>query len=95
MENAITAFSSNGIAVNWWVTFNNSYLDQVRISQKLADEYQEMIKNIPASKRFKEAVIFADWEKDILGDRPNPNQEVMSDPYKFIPKGAYDMDFKN
>ena len=95
MENAITAFSSNGITVNWWVTFNNSYLDQVRISEKLAGKYQEIIKNIPASKKFREVITFADWEKDILEGRPRPSQEVLADPYRFIPKGVYDMDFKN
>jgi hypothetical protein len=54
-----------------------------------------MIKNIPTSDKFREVVTFADWEKDILEGRPQPNQEVLTDPYKFIPKGAYDMDFKN
>ncbi len=87
----IQAFLKNGVTVNWWITFNNSFLDRGRISDDISDKYIGMVKNISQL----ENILFINWEKEILGERAKPNMEVLNNFFSFVSKKAFEIDFKN
>lgn len=87
----IQIFLKNGVAVNWWITFNNSFLDRGRIASSISDKYIEMIKNI----KQPDSVILVDWEKEILSGRAKPNEGVLSNFFSFVSRKAFEIDFQN
>ncbi len=87
----IQIFLKNGVAVNWWITFNNSFLDRGRIADDISDKYIEMIKNI----KQLDDVILVNWEKEVLGGRAKPNKRVLNDFFSFVSRKAFEIDFKN
>ncbi|MBI2446271.1 MAG: hypothetical protein HYV51_00415 [Parcubacteria group bacterium] len=91
IPNIIQAFLKNGVAVNWWITFNNSFLDRGRIADDISDKYIEMIKNISQL----ENILFINWEKEILGERAKPNTEVLNNLFSFVSRKAFEIDFEN
>ena len=87
----VELFTRNGAQVNWWVTFNGSFLERGRVSDDIANQYMEVIREICQL----ENLIFLDWEKDILGKRPEPNEQVLNNCFSFVAKKAFDIDFQN
>lgn len=85
----ISVFRDNGFALNWWITFNRSYLDTGRISKELEDEYKELIMKLAEEYIITDKIVFLDWEKEVLNSRPGPNRGVLNNFQKYIPEGAY------
>ena len=87
----IQIFDDNGVSINWWVTFNNSFLDRGRIAEDMAEKYIEMIKSLSQMNN----IVFIDWEKEVLGKRAKPNEDVLNDFFSFVSERAFEIDFKN
>jgi len=86
LSEIIYVFKENGFDLNWWITFNRSYLDTGRISKELEDKYKRMI--IDLAEKIDDAIIF-DWEEDVLRGRPRPNKEVLENLEQFISSEAF------
>jgi hypothetical protein len=85
-------FKENGIGVNWWVTFNGAFLDRGRVTKELVEDYSAMLKGLCSTPE----VILVNWEEEILGGRrPQPNQDVLSNFFRLVPRKAFDLDFSN
>jgi len=82
----ISVFKENGFDLNWWITFNRSYLDTGRISKELEDKYKRMI--IDLAEKIDDVLIL-DWEEDVLRGRPRPNKEVLENLEQFISSEAF------
>jgi len=99
----IRTLKESGLSVEWYFSFNQSFLDMGRITDKgLRDKFRAMIENLTEDVDFigEEAAVllaenlqFIDWEKEMLGERPKPNQVVMDDFWSYIKKGAFEIDF--
>ena len=85
-------FAKNGFVVNWWVTFNRSYLDSGRISNQLEGEYKDVILQLIQDRRLTEDIILFDWEDDILGAKAKPDLGVLQNVEKYISRGAYNLE---
>jgi hypothetical protein len=80
-------FASNNISVNWFVTFNDSFIEKGRVDVSIANAYIVMISNIQENKN----IIFLNWEKDILCDRPRPSEVVLGDFFSYVTRDAYNI----
>jgi hypothetical protein len=87
----IKTFKENGLAINWYITFNNSFLDRGRVSNDIIDNYISMIRELVMN----DEIVLLDWEKDILGKRPSPNLEVMTNFEKLVSQKAFNIDMQN
>lgn len=81
-------FTENGLGLNWIITFNRSYLDSGRISIEVEDQYKKMVAQLAAPLLEEGWLMLLDWEEDVLGSRPMPDEEVMQTIEKFVPEGA-------
>ena len=86
MPNIISLFDQNGFRLNWWVTFNKTFVDSVGIP---IDEYKTMI--VGLNPDVSKKVTFADWEKDILGKKVEPDLDVLNNFTKYLPKSYLDL----
>lgn len=87
----IQIFLKNGVAVNWWITFNNSFLDRGRVADDISGKYTGMIKSISQL----ENILFINWEEEVLGERAKPSVEVLDNFFSFVERKAFEIDFKN
>ena len=86
----LNVFLENGFQINWWITFNRSYLNSGRIDKGLEDEYKKMIEKLGEIDQ----LIFLDWEDDVLENRPYPNKEIMENVEQYIEKSAFKIEFE-
>ncbi|MFA5838593.1 MAG: hypothetical protein WC849_01470 [Candidatus Paceibacterota bacterium] len=92
----ISLFEKNGLTLNWYVTFNDSFLDRGRVSSDIKSIYMCMIKNLAEEiKSLEQSIIFLDWELDVLGKQSGPNMEVTNYFDSLVPKEAFNLDMKN
>jgi len=88
------AFRRNGVAFDWWITFNQSYLDSGRIDPAIQKAYTEMIAALAAPLIQNGWLILADWEIDILGKRPEPNGTVFANVGRFVQPDALQLEIQ-
>ncbi len=92
----VSVFRENGLQVNWYVTFNSSFLERGRVAPDILDAYNNMIQNLAGENmRLSEYLIFFDWEKDVLGGRPKPNQDVLTNFTSLVSQEAFELDMQN
>jgi hypothetical protein len=84
----------NGIAFDWWITLNQSYLDTGRISDELRRAYKEMITGLAEPLMRQGWLLFADWESDILMKRPEPSKEVFANLDRFVKTEALEIEIQ-
>ena len=84
----------NGIACEWWITFNQSYLDSGRISNEIRSAYVEMITKLAEPLAQQGWLMVADWETDILMKRSEPSSEVMADINRFVKPEALALEIR-
>lgn len=87
----IEMFKMNTVSVNWYITFNNSFLDRGRLGDEIVNEYIAMIESLSKNNE----LIFLNWERDVLGKRPEPNQKVLENFTNIVSKQAFEVDIKN
>jgi len=85
-------FADNGFSVNWWLTLNRSYLESRQISESLEKEYLEMIKELAYG--LPGEVLLLDWEKDILGCRPGPEERLLGDFNAYVKPGQFKLELE-
>lgn len=90
----ISVFLKNGFQLNWWITFNRSYLNSGRIDKRLEKKYKEMITNLAEEYAITDKVIFLDWEEEVLSGRPTANEQILNNFKNYIPEGAYRVEFE-
>ena len=90
----IKLFTENDVRLNWWITFNRSYLDSGRISGSLEEEYKRMIEVLADSSGATRDILFIDWEEDILRGRSKPNQTVLENVGGFIKQSALEIEIE-
>jgi len=91
----IRVFEQNGATVSWWITMNRSYLNSGRIEiPGIEAEYFSMIRELIAESPYSSSLILLDWEDEILKDRPRASQEVEINIFKYVSKGAFEIDLK-
>lgn len=88
------AFRKNGVALDWWITFNQSYLDSGRISNKLRAEYAYMVGQLSQPLIEEGWLLLADWESDVLMERPWPNPDVMHSMRRFVKPEALELEIQ-
>ena len=87
-------FLVNGFKVNWWVTFNRSYLDSGRISPELEDSYKALVADLAQPLLEQGWLLLVDWEDSILQKRPQPNQKVFTSPERYVAAAALGLEVK-
>ena len=87
----IEMLKSNNISVNWYITFNNSFLDRGRVSDDIINSYIAMISSLVKNNE----ILLLNWENDVLGKRPEPNQDVLKNFDNLVSKQAFEIDMKN
>lgn len=87
-------FQQNGIALNWILTFNRSYLDLGRIDAAVEQAYVQMILELATPLRTAGWLQCLNWEDDLLGSRPEPDAEVFDDTKRFVSEGALRIDIE-
>ena len=85
-------FTENGLAINWIITFNRSYLDSGRISPEIERAYKKMIGKLAETMTSEGWLIILDWEDDVLGIKSEPDKEVLSAIKGFVPEGALNLE---
>ena len=85
----IKCFKSNEVAINWCITLNRSFLDGGRIDLAIENEYRTMIQSLIDESGVTD-VVFYNWEDDILGKRPEPNNLLLEDFSKYISDSAFE-----
>lgn len=90
----IEAFNENGIAFNWWVTFNRSYLDSGRINPEIEEIYVVMIRKLAEPIIQNGGLVLTDWEKDILGKRPEPGREMLASIERLVDPAALELEIQ-
>lgn len=83
------AFFDNGLRVNWWLTFNRSFLDYGRLDAGIENQYKAMIGLLTGALISQGFFQVLDWEDDVLGKRPEPNEEILRSPDAFISEEAF------
>lgn len=92
----VSVFERNGLEVNWYVTFNSSFLERGRVAEEILSAYSDMIQNLAKeNEKLSQYLIFLNWEKDVLGKRPTPNQEVLDNFDSLVSREAFELDMKN
>ena len=87
-----SVFRQNGFAFDWWITFNQSYLDSGRISDALRRAYADMIAELAEPLVDEGWLLLADWEEEVLMGRPKPNQEVFAGMARFVKAEALELE---
>lgn len=96
MERIISYGVSQGLLMNWTLTFNNAFFDSARIPESIGGAYISLIKNfIDSNKVLRENVIVLNWEIDVRTQRPSPDPENIRCFKSFISEKAYAIDLKN
>lgn len=90
----ISFFIGNGFQLNWWFTFNRSYLDSGRISKELEDQYKNMIIRLGNKFFLTDNILFLDWEDDVLNCRSVPNENVLKNLQQYIKNGAFQLELE-
>ena len=90
----ISVFLENGFRLNWWITFNRSYLDSGLITEELEKNYKKMIMDLAQEFPLRENVLFLDWGKDVLGGFPVPDVRIVKNFGQYITQGAFDIEFQ-
>lgn len=88
------AFLTNGFRLNWWITFNRSYLDSGRISPEFENSYKALVVSLARPLIERGWLILANWEDDILGKRPQPNPAVLASPERYVQPQALELEIK-
>jgi hypothetical protein len=92
----IRLFKTNGVRVSWWFTCNQSFMDRGRISDALVDEYLTMLRALASDvPELSESAIILDWEKDVLGARPQPSPTVLQEFTNMVSPEAFRIDVEN
>ncbi|MBP9822350.1 MAG: hypothetical protein KBC81_02840 [Candidatus Pacebacteria bacterium] len=78
----LSLFSRNGFRVNWWITFNTTFIDAEGIPRTA---YKEMLLRCSETDP-KAGVVFADWEDDVLGKKMEPDQAVLGNFLGYVPE---------
>ena len=81
----LSLFSRNGFRVNWWITFNTTFIDAEGIPQTA---YKEMLLGCFKGDS-RVGVVFADWEDDVLGKKPEPDQAVLDNFLGHVSEGYF------
>jgi hypothetical protein len=90
---ALQLFLQNKVRVNWWITFNDSYLEGSRVPEQVAIEYVQMITRLAQQNDLvRQNVVFFNWEKDILGARPQPSQAIMNNFERLVKEEAFELE---
>lgn len=89
----IQIFKRNGFTINWWITFNRSYLDDRLLEKNIETQYKQMVLSL-APKDLQNNVMFLDWEDEILFGRSQPDTNVLSAPQNYIKEGALDLEIE-
>jgi hypothetical protein len=82
-------FTKNGFRINWWITFNKSFVEEGLLAGSVEKEYKATVQRLVDSST-KENIMFADWEDDILLGKVKPDLFVLDNFYDFVAKGAFD-----
>ncbi len=85
-------FEENGISVDWFLTFNRSYLDLGRVDGQIEKAYTRMIAELANPLEQQGWLECLNWEDDILGSRPEPNEEVFASIDRFVSVGALQLE---
>jgi len=88
------AFQKSGIALNWWITFNQSYLDSGRISDDIRSAYADMISKLAEPLVQQGWLMVADWEADILMKRSESSKEVLANINRFVKPDALQLEIQ-
>lgn len=90
----IQVFLENGFRVNWWITFNRSYLKSRLLDGKIEEEYKRMVIELAKNPVFGENTLFFDWDKDVLGARPQPERSVLERFSDYVNPGRYEIELQ-
>ncbi len=80
----VAVFERFGVGIEWWITFNRSFLDSRRPERRLEAVYKDTIATLAASLVSRGWLILQDWEDDILGRRSSPNSAVLVEPLRYV-----------
>ncbi len=94
IPNILAMFKEAGLSVSWSLTFNRSYLDSGRIDVAVEWAYVSMIKELAQTLVLRNQIALFDWEEDILGSRPAPNQEVLNNLSNYVPAKALELELE-
>ena len=85
LPDILDVFKRNGMHVNLWITFNPAFTDRGRISDFIADAYVAMVTDLISSvSTLKDSVIVLRWEKEVIGCRSAPNEEMLTNFSRFV-----------
>jgi hypothetical protein len=87
-------FQDNSMEVRWVITFNRSYLDLGRIGKPIETEYCRMVSCLAKPLIDEGWLECLNWEDDLLGSRPEPDEEVLADITRFISPSAFEIDLE-
>ncbi|MBI4034026.1 MAG: hypothetical protein HY378_00560 [Candidatus Brennerbacteria bacterium] len=88
------AFQTNGVRVNWWITFSRSYLDSRRVGRDIEAEYKGMIEGLAEPLINQGWLFLLDWEDDVLGGRSQPSTEVLDSIERFVKPEALELEMQ-
>lgn len=92
----VRTLTGNGLAASWYVTFNGSFLEGGRVEQQIVETYVRMITGLAQENDLvRQSVIFLDWEREVLGKRPEPSPEILDNFSRIVPRQAFEIDFTN
>lgn len=78
------AFERFGVGIEWWITFNRSFLDSRRPERQLEAAYKDMIATLAAPLVSRGWLVLQDWEDDVLGKRSAPDLAVFAEPARYV-----------
>ncbi|MEI6352727.1 MAG: hypothetical protein WCO35_02205 [Candidatus Nomurabacteria bacterium] len=84
----IKAFKTNNVSLNWFITFNDSFIEKGIVDKEISKKYINMLKDL--SVGIKELLLL-NWEEDVLMSRPKANKEVLENFDSLIPEQAFDI----
>lgn len=90
----LSIFLGNGFRVNWWITFNRSYLDSRLISKELEKKYKDMILSLVNNQFLKNNALFLDWEDDVLSKRSGPDKRILDDFENYVSKAKFGIEMQ-
>lgn len=82
----ISLFKKWGFKINWYITFNQSFLDSGRVNQSVLNEFKEIIKLLGKNL---EDIIFFDWENEVLQTRPTAYKNLLENFNSRVSKNAF------
>jgi hypothetical protein len=86
-------FNDNGVAIDWWFTFNRSTLECGQVRSDVEKKFKEMVSML--SERAQKAgwLSVADWEDDIIGGKPPLSEEVLRNIDAYVPQKLFAREF--